>query len=61
MNDMKIIKNSAKCNKCGEVLVSQFEAQKVKCKCGELNISGGNSYLIREGEYTELTQYLLNE
>lgn len=61
MNETKIVKNSARCNKCGDVLVSHFEAQKVTCKCGELNISGGSSSLIREGDYTELTQYLLNE
>jgi len=29
MNETKIVKNSARCNKCGDVLVSHFETQKV--------------------------------
>lgn len=28
MNETKIVKNSTRCNKCGDVLVSHFETQK---------------------------------
>jgi Zn finger protein HypA/HybF involved in hydrogenase expression len=57
-----IIKNSVKCNKCGQVITSNAVAHKVSCKCGNVSISGGREMLVREGQdYTELTQYMLTE
>jgi hypothetical protein len=62
IKQMKILKNSVKCNLCGDIIVSEGVDHKVSCKCGNIRISGGNQYLIREGiNYEELTQYMLNE
>ncbi len=57
-----ILKNSVKCNKCGDVVVSESVDNKVSCKCGNIKISGGKNYLLREGDdYSELTKYFLND
>lgn len=37
MNETKIVKNSARCNKCGDVLVSHFETQKSE----RMNVGAG--------------------
>lgn len=49
---MKIIKNSLKCITCGDVLVSNYRHDFVKCSCPAnsdtvVYIDGGTSYLKR--------------
>lgn len=41
----KIIKNSIKCNLCGNSTVSKYTHDFVTCKCGCCSVYGGNSYL----------------
>ena len=58
----RIIKNSVKCNLCGEIIVSE-DIQVLKfCKCGAVSVDGGNDYLKRTyknspDDYTELSEY----
>lgn len=53
----KILKNSIRCNKCGEILVSKHTHDFVPCKCfrdsdGKEGVAcdGGTSYLRRLGD-----------
>ena len=59
----KIIKNSIKCNLCGDIIVSKHTHDKVSCKCGSCSVDGGNSYLKRgyinsNDDFTELSEYI---
>lgn len=57
-----IIKNSIKCNLCGDIITSTDIHDFVTCKCGCCSIDGGNEYLKRcfknsEDDYTELSVF----
>lgn len=59
----KIIKNSIKCNICGDIIVSKDTHDNVTCKCGACSVDGGNSYLKRgyknsEDDFTDLSEYM---
>lgn len=59
----KIIKNSIKCNLCGDIIVSKHTHDKVTCKCGACSVYCGNSYLKRgyansDTDFTELSEYM---
>lgn len=59
----KIIKNSIKCNLCGDIIVSKYTHDKVTCKCGTCSADGGNSYLKRgfensNDDFIELSEYI---
>ncbi len=52
----KVLRNSAKCLKCGDVLASLSKYALIECSCGALAISGGLSRLERygkKGDYVE--------
>ncbi|MBD5112451.1 MAG: hypothetical protein HDT42_07995 [Ruminococcaceae bacterium] len=58
----RIIKNSVKCNLCGEIIVSEDVHDLKFCKCGAVSVDGGNDYLRRTyrnspNDYTELSEY----
>ena len=62
----KIIKNSVKCNLCGEIIVSEDLHDLKFCKCVAVSVDGGNDYLKRTyknspDDYTELSEYEENE
>jgi hypothetical protein len=42
-----IIRNAAKCLKCGDVIESKHCHDFVKCSCGNLFVDGGKDYLRR--------------
>lgn len=59
----KIIKNSIKCNLCGDIIVSKYTHDIVTCKCGACSVDGGNKYLKRgfansDSDFTELSEYI---
>lgn len=59
----KIIKNSIKCKKCGDIIVSRYTHDFVSCKCGCCSVDGGNSYLSRSyiyspDDFEELSEYV---
>lgn len=58
----RIIKNSAQCKLCGDILVSKSRHDFKECSCGEIFVDGGNAYLRRGfksdvGNLIELSEY----
>ena len=58
----KIIKNSIKCNLCGDIIISKNTNNFVTCKCGACSVDGGDEYLWRTflnspDDFTELSEY----
>ena len=54
----KIIKNSIRCNHCGDLIVSNYTHDFKTCSCGRVSVDGGHDYLRRCGQrsdYTELS------
>lgn len=55
----RIIKNAARCKKCGDVIESKHRHDFVGCKCGAIAVDGGREYLRRlypggeESDYIE--------
>lgn len=47
--------NAAKCLKCGDVIQSRFRHEYVSCKCGDISVDGGTSYIKRS--FTEAAQW----
>lgn len=50
VKNLKIIRNSVVCCKCGTVLVSKNKHDVVVCGCGSVEISGGKRKLERNVE-----------
>ena len=46
----KIIRNSAKCRKCGDEIESKHRHDFVRCKCGAIFTDGGKDYMRRGGD-----------
>ena len=44
-----IIRNSAKCVKCGDEIESKHRHDWVRCKCGAIFTDGGKDYFHRGG------------
>ena len=44
-----IYRNSAKCLKCNQEVISRNRHDHVTCKCGSLSVDGGPEYLKRSG------------
>lgn len=42
---MKIIKNRARCKKCGDIIESRFTHEMIWCSCGSIAVDGGKQYL----------------
>lgn len=43
----KIVRNAARCRKCGDVIESKHRHDFVYCKCGAIAVDGGKDYLRR--------------
>lgn len=59
-----ILKNTIRCNYCGDVIESTYRHDYVKCSCGRVAVDGGRDYLRRSftnspDDYTELS--VINE
>ena len=46
----KLIKNKWKCLKCNDIVESKHRHDYVTCKCGEMSIDGGTSYIRLMGD-----------
>ena len=46
---MAILRNAAKCNKCGDVIQSISRHDFVECKCGSIFVDGGHEYMRAGG------------
>lgn len=44
---MAILRNSAKCLKCGDEIESKHRHELVSCTCGAIFVDGGKDYLRR--------------
>ena len=42
-----ILKNAARCKKCGDIIESKYTHDFVRCSCGAIAVDGGRSYLKR--------------
>ena len=65
---IKIVKNSAQCVLCGDIVTSTHVHHFVTCKCGEISVDGGNQYIRRTAknlsnirELNETRNYTLEE
>lgn len=43
----QILRNMAKCLKCGEVVESKHRHDFRTCKCGNISVDGGTAYIRR--------------
>lgn len=50
-----IIRNAAKCNKCGDVIQSVHRNDFVECECGSIFVDGGNEYMRAGGAMEDFT------
>lgn len=59
----KIIKNSIRCKKCGDIIESKNVHDLVSCKCGNCSVDGGKQYIRKiftttpEEDYEELSEF----
>ena len=57
----KVIKNSVRCNLCGDIIESTFRHHYVECSCGACFVDGGHDYqrigYAEEGCFTNLSVY----
>ena len=47
MKKCRIVKNAAKCLKCGDTIESIHRHDYVTCSCGNVSVDGGTDYLRR--------------
>lgn len=45
-----MIRNIAKCKKCGDIIESKHRHDFVQCSCGAIFVDGGNDYIRRGGD-----------
>jgi hypothetical protein len=43
----KIVKNSAQCKLCADIITSTHSHHFVTCRCGEISVDGGTQYIRR--------------
>jgi hypothetical protein len=48
-----IYRNSIKCKRCGDEIVSRHHHDFTKCSCGSCSVDGGGAYFKRGGDYWE--------
>jgi len=56
-----MIRNRARCRKCGDIIESKDRHDFVRCKCGAIAVDGGQDYQRRVGnleDIEELSEYV---
>ena len=58
----KIIRNMAKCRKCGDIIESKSRTKVVRCSCGSIWVEGGKHYIKRgfedsKDDIIEMSEY----
>ena len=51
-----IIRNAAKCRRCGDVVESKEPGQIVYCRCRSIAVDGGRDYLRRVGAEKDIEE-----
>ncbi|MFA5132531.1 MAG: NADAR family protein [Candidatus Paceibacterota bacterium] len=54
--DEKVVRNIAKCKKCGDVIESKYRHDFVQCKCGAIFVDGGHDYYRRGGNLEDFDE-----
>ena len=60
MHNPKILRNRARCKRCGDIIESKHVHDFVSCKCGAICVDGGHDYIRRGGQLDcieDLTEY----
>ena len=52
----RIIRNAARCRRCGDEIESKHRHDFVACSCGAIFVDGGTSYLRRGAESLDLIE-----
>ena len=52
----KLIKNVAKCNKCGDIIESTHRHDFKWCSCRSIFVDGGLDYIRRGGELNDIIE-----
>lgn len=52
----QIVRNAARCRKCGGEIESKHRHDFVTCRCGAISVDGGKDYLRRLGTYTDVIE-----
>lgn len=52
----RIIRNRARCRRCGTTIASATRHDFVMCKCGAVGVDGGRDYLRRVGQMEDLEE-----
>jgi hypothetical protein len=58
--NQKILRNMARCKRCGDLIESKHRHDFVRCTCGAIAVDGGTDYLRRIGvmdAFEELSEY----
>ena len=59
---VKIIKNMARCRRCGDVIESKFRHDFVTCSCSAISVDGGHDYLKRSAmDFNDLEEMSITE
>ena len=56
----RILRNRARCRKCGDIIESRSVHDFVTCSCGAIAVDGGTMYLRRAGspaDFEELSTF----
>lgn len=61
MDNYKIVRNSARCKKCGTEIESTHRHDFVSCSCGSIAVDGGHDYLRRVGQLDLIEETSISE
>lgn len=52
-DEPRIIRNLARCKKCGDIVESRYTWDFKRCSCGSIAVDGGLDYLKRVGNMSD--------
>lgn len=56
MSKRRIIRNAARCRKCGDEIESKSRHDYRVCSCGSIAVDGGLNYIRRAGEMGDIEE-----
>ena len=56
-----ILRNAARCRKCGAVIESKHSYDKVPCKCGAIFVYGGKEFVRQGGNSRDIQSLVITE
>lgn len=57
----KILRNAARCKKCGDIIVSTYRHDFCECSCGAIFVDGGVDYCRRGGNPEDFEEWIVVE